>query len=123
LISYFYDHLLEFYVITSIIFITVFLSFIQEFRAEKSVEALAKLTAKKVEVLRDGKRQEILAKDLVLGDIVILKRGLIVPADLRIIESNGLSCNESILTGEPIPKGKFIAPLKDHLLPISDRTN
>ena len=122
-ISLYLGHSLEFYVIMIIIGFTVILSFIQEYRAEKSVEALSKLTAKKVEVLRDGKKHEILAEDLVVGDIVVLKRGLIVPADLRLLESNGLRINESILTGESVPKGKITTQLKNHDVPISDRDN
>jgi P-type Ca2+ transporter type 2C len=123
LISLYLDHVMEFYVILVIVLFTITLSFIQEFRAEKSVEALSKLTAKKVEVLRDGKKKQILAEDLVVGDIVILHRGLIVPADLRILESNGLRINESILTGESVPKGKISTPLKDHEVSIADRDN
>ncbi|MFT4261099.1 MAG: cation-translocating P-type ATPase [Candidatus Woesearchaeota archaeon] len=123
LISLYLGHPVEFYVIMVIIAFTVLLSFIQEFRAEKSVEALSKLTAKKVEVIRGGHKKQILAEDLVPGDVVILKRGLIVPADLRIIESNGLRINESILTGESVPKGKISTPLKDHELGIADTDN
>lgn len=122
-ISYYLDHMLEFWVILGIIGFTVLLGFIQEFRAEKSVEALKKLTAKKVWGIRDDKRVEILAEELVPGDIVLLKRGLIVPADLRIIESNSLSLNESILTGESIPKGKIVQGLKDHNVSIAEMDN
>ena len=123
LISLYLGHSLEFYVIMVIIGFTVILSFIQEYRAEKSVEALSKLTAKKVEVIRDGKKHEILAEDIVVGDIIVLKRGLIVPADLRLIQSNGLRINESILTGESVPKGKITQQLKQHDVQISDRDN
>ncbi|MFT4311530.1 MAG: cation-translocating P-type ATPase [Candidatus Woesearchaeota archaeon] len=122
LISYYYEHLIEFYVILIIIGFTVFLSFFQEYRAEKAVEALAKITAKKVEVIRDGKKHKILASHVVPGDIIRLKRGIIVPADIRIIEGT-VSLNESILTGESVAKGKNNQVMKDHTLPVSEITN
>ncbi len=123
IVSLYLDQVVEFYAILAIIAFTVILGFVQEYRAERSVEALASLTAKKVEVIRNNKQKEILAEDLVPGDVVVLKRGLIVPADLRILESNNLSVNESILTGESVPKGKNSEPLKDSELSISERTN
>lgn len=122
-ISYYLGHMLEFYVILAIILFTVFLSFFQEYRAEKSVEALSKLAAKKVEVLRDAIKKTVNADEIVPGDIVFLKRGLIVPADIRIFESSGLRINESILTGESVPKGKITDPLKEHDVSIADRDN
>lgn len=122
IISYYLGHMVEFYAILAIIAFTVLLSFIHEYRAEKSVEALASLTAKKVEVIRNGKKKEELAENLVPGDVVVLKSGLIVPADLRVIESHSLSVNESILTGESVPKGKVTNPLKGKLQ-VPDREN
>ncbi|MCC7574262.1 HAD-IC family P-type ATPase [Candidatus Woesearchaeota archaeon] len=123
LISLFSDHVEEFIVIMVIILFTGLLGFIQEYRAGKSVEALSKLTAKKVDVLRNNKRKEILAENLVQGDIVFLKRGMIVPADIRIIESNGLRVDESILTGESVSKAKYPERLDVPGVVISDRTN
>jgi len=122
-ISLFSQHVEEFIVIMVIILFTGLLGFIQEYRAGKSVEALSKLTAKKVDVLRNNKRKEILAENLVQGDIVFLKRGMIVPADIRLIESNGLRADESILTGEAVSKAKYPERLDLPGLVISDRTN
>jgi Ca2+-transporting ATPase len=98
------------------------LGFIQEYRASKSIDALAKLTAKKVFVLRDGKEHEILAEHLVPGDIVNLRRGMIVPADIRIIDSKGLTVDESILTGESVSKQKISSKLEKDAL-ITERSN
>ena len=122
-ITYYLGHMIEFYSILFVIAFSVILSFIHEFRAEKSVAALASLTAKKVEVIRDSTKKVILAEDLVPGDVIVLKRGLVVPADLRIIESNGLSINESLLTGESVPKQKHNKPLKDEHAGLADLDN
>ena len=123
IISLIFDHAIEFYVIMIIIFLTVFMGFIQEYSASKSIEALSKLTAKKVEVLRGGKRKEIYSSNLVPGDIVLLQRGMLVPADLRIIESKAVTVDESILTGESVLKHKVIERIEDHSVPLSDRDN
>ena len=122
-ISLIFDHAIEFYVIMVIIFLTVFMGFIQEYSASKSIEALSKLTAKKVEVIRDEKRKEIYSANLVVGDIVILSRGMLVPADLRVIETKGVTVDESILTGESVLKHKVIDPIEDQSVPLSDRDN
>ena len=123
IISFVFDHMLEFVVIIVIIFITGFAGFIQEFSANRSIEALSKLTAKKVKVLRDGKPKEIFSEHLVCGDVVILERGMIVPADLRMIESKGLTIDESILTGESVLKHKVIDQMNEQDVPLSERDN
>jgi Ca2+-transporting ATPase len=123
IISLLSNHPEEFYVIITIIGFTGILGFIQEFRAGKSVEALSKLTAKKVDVIRTGKRKTILAENLVQGDVVYLSRGMIVPADIRVIESKGLRVDESILTGEAVSKAKYPERLDSPGVVISDRTN
>ncbi len=123
IISLITNHPEEFYVIMIIVLFTGLLGFIQEYRAGKSVEALSKLTAKKVDVLRENKRKTILAENLVQGDIVFLSRGIIVPADIRVIESQGLRVDESILTGEAVSKAKYPERLDVPDAVISDRTN
>lgn len=122
-ISLITGHIEEFIVIILIILFTGLLGFIQEYRAGKSVEALSQLTAKKIDVLRGNKRKTILAENLVQGDIVFLSRGIIAPADIRIIESRGLRLDESILTGEMVPKAKYPERLDIPGVVISDRTN
>lgn len=123
IISYISDHVVETIVIGVIIFFTVFLGILQEYRAEKSVEALAKLTTKSVKVIRNGKIQELLSENLVPGDLIILKRGMIVPADLRVVECKGLGTDESILTGESIIKIKHDNPLDKQDVSIADQNN
>ena len=70
-----------------------------------------------------GKKTQINKEELVVGDIIILKRGMIVPADIRIIENKALSADESILTGESIQKYKKIEKLEELDVPVSDQHN
>jgi len=123
LISYFLDHMIEFYVIAFIVVITILLSFIQEYSADKTIKAISKLTVKTIQVLRNGQKKEINSEDIVPGDIIYLKRGVIVPADIRIIESNGLTVDESILTGESITKSKIVEQIEKQDLPVGDQDN
>ncbi len=123
IISLVFNEIVEFIVIIVIILITALMGFFQEYSANKSMQALSKLTAKKVEVVRNGKRREIPAEELVVGDIVLLRRGMIVPADLRIVECSNLSVDEAILTGESVQKHKIIGQIEHKDLPLSDRDN
>jgi Ca2+-transporting ATPase len=90
----------------TVVFTTV-IGFVNEFRSERSISALRDLTAQKAEVVRDGLITEVMARDLVVGDLVFLNEGDVVPADARVTESRGLLVNESILTGEPVAMPKF----------------
>jgi Ca2+-transporting ATPase len=92
--------------ITLIIIMNAVLGFIQEYRTEKSLQALKQLSAPMAKVLRDGKVKIIPSRDVVPGDIAILESGDRVPADGELIECSGLSIDESILTGESIPVEK-----------------
>lgn len=123
LISLFLDHMIEFYVIAFIVVITIFLSFIQEYSADKTIKAISKLTVKTIQVSRNGQKKEINSEDIVPGDIIYLTRGVIVPADVRIIESNGLTIDESILTGESVTKSKIAQQIQNQDLPIGDQDN
>ena len=95
----------------------------QENKAEKSLEALQKMSAHASKVLRDGKVQVIPARELVPGDVVILDTGDFVPADLRIIEAVNLKSQESSLTGESVPVEKNNEKIEDEEISIGDRTN
>lgn len=111
--------------ITVAILIVVTVAFIQENRAEKEIEALKKLVPPKCTCIRDGKVQQMYAKDLVPGDLCILDIGDRVPADLRLIEANELSLDESSFTGETKPSKKFIEPVTvvTRTTSINDRKN
>lgn len=106
------DEMLEASVIFGIIILDALLGFVQEYRAERAIEALEKLSAPTARVLRDGKESKIPASELVSGDIVLLEAGDIVPADARIFQSSSLQIDESSLTGESVPSKKIIQPFK-----------
>lgn len=111
--------------ITVAIIIVVTVAFIQENRAEKEIEALKRLVPPKCVCIREGKSQQIYARDLVPGDLCILEIGDRVPADLRLTEANEMSVDESSFTGETKPSVKTIEPiaLGSRQTSISDRKN
>ena len=98
-------------VIFIIILFAAGLGFIQEYRAERSLEALKKMAAPEARVIRDGKHVDIATSELVPGDIVILKTGDRIPADGRLLESVNLRTDEASLTGESSPVGKHTGPI------------
>ena len=112
---------------TVIILIVVVLNAVigvaQESKAEKSLEALQKLSDHASKVIRNGKMEVIPSKQLVPGDIVILETGDYIPADLRIIEAINLKSQESALTGESVPVEKQTERIEDEKIGIGDRTN
>lgn len=105
-ISYLADGVLQLFIIIVIILINVLLGFFQEYKAEKALLELKKSFRSRSKVQRDGRMITIDNEQLVTGDIVLLDPGDKVPADLRIIEAEGLSADESIITGESLPVEK-----------------
>lgn len=99
------------------------IGFIQEWKAETSAAALQRMIRIRVRVKRDGESQTLDAEELVPGDVVLLESGLRVPADLRIVEANRLSIEESALTGESLPVEKQTAALPETESALGDRTN
>ncbi|MBM3705893.1 MAG: HAD-IC family P-type ATPase, partial [Actinobacteria bacterium] len=110
-------------VIFVILVINSVLGFVQEYRAEKALQALKDLAAPTALILRDGAEKHISSKLLVRGDIVRLVSGDLVPADCRIINGVNLQSNESILTGESLPVNKSADPVDRETLPLGDRLN
>lgn len=98
------------------------IGYFQENKAEKALEDIKKLLSHTAQVIRDGKRLEIGASHLVIGDLVMLQPGDKVPADLRLIKSDNLRVEESALTGESIPSPKNIDPISPDA-PLGDRSN
>ena len=98
------------------------LGFIQEYRAERALEALKKMLSPAITVLRGGREEEIPSKELVPGDILLLEAGDKIPTDARLIENHSLRCDEAPLTGESVPVGKDIKPLPENVR-VSDRRN
>lgn len=104
--------------------IVVTVAFVQEYRSEKTLEALKELVPPRCKALRDGTVVDMLAKELVPGDIVIVDVGDRVPADARLIEAVDLEVDESNLTGENAPVAKITNSIADsHLHPVAERKN
>ncbi|MCD7823666.1 MAG: cation-translocating P-type ATPase [Oscillospiraceae bacterium] len=99
-ISAFMGEIYDAVTIILIVLMNAILGFVQEYRTERTMEALEKLTAPTARVIRDGKEKVIDASLIVPDDIILIEAGDQVPCDGRILRSNGLWCNESILTGE-----------------------
>jgi len=93
-------------VILAVVVVNASIGFFQETKAEKALEAISKMLSSEAEVKRDKKPKTINAKDVVPGDVILLKSGVRVPADLRILKARELSIDEAILTGESEPAGK-----------------
>ncbi|HND47654.1 MAG TPA: cation-translocating P-type ATPase, partial [Anaerolineales bacterium] len=109
--------------ILSIVALYALLGFIQEYRAEQAIAALKKMSVPNVRVIRDGKMQELSARELVPGDIIQLETGNVIPADLRLVEAVNLRIQEAALTGESEAIEKHVAALSNEDLPLGDRRN
>ena len=108
--------------IGAIVALNAVVGFVQEYRSERAMEAMKKLTAPKARVLRDGKEMLIPAREIVPGDIVLLESGDRIPADGRLLEVVDLKTDEAVLTGESTPVGKVTGVL-DEKTPVADRKN
>ncbi len=109
-------------VISTIVVLNGIFGFVQEFKAEKAIEALKKLTALKAKIIRDGKEREIDSRELVPGDIILLETGSKVPADARLIDIAAFQIDEASLTGESVPSDKTTDPLENNIL-VNDQKN
>ncbi|MBI4460619.1 MAG: HAD-IC family P-type ATPase, partial [Acidobacteria bacterium] len=116
-------HFVEAIAITVIVLFAVLLGFVQEYRAERAMEALRQMAAPTARIIRDDEEREVPARDLVPGDVVLLRAGDKVPADARLHEAVNLKLDESSLTGESVPVGKHAAPLPAPDLGVGDRKN
>ncbi|NCD20361.1 MAG: cation-translocating P-type ATPase [Actinobacteria bacterium] len=110
-------------VILVIVVFAVLLGFVQEYRAERAIDALRELAAPTATAVREGREVEVPAQDLVPGDVIVLETGDRVPADARVLRSVNLKVDEAALTGESEAVRKSTAPLEDDVLAIGDRVN
>ena len=110
-------------VIIVIILLNAVIGFVQEYRAEKAMEALKKMSAPSSHVIRNGKEVELPSVELVPGDIVLLQEGNTVPADIRLSESESIKINEASLTGESNAVDKKTDLLENNDPPLGDRIN
>lgn len=118
-----YQNLFEGGLILFIVILNATMGVVQENKAENALESLKKTTEPFCKVIRDGQIKSIKAHDLVVGDVVMLTAGNIVPADMRLIESISLSCDESSITGESIAVQKTADIILDKHTPLAERKN
>jgi Ca2+-transporting ATPase len=110
-------------VIAAIVVLNAIIGVVQEYRAERALQALKQLAALRAKVVRDGQPTAVPAAELVPGDVVLLEAGAVVPADLRLTEAVQLRVEEAALTGESHPVDKHTARLEAADAPLGDRGN
>ena len=121
-LSLIFGDLIEALAIAAVILINAAIGFFTELQAVRSMEALRELTQVKSKVRRNGEVVEINARDIVPGDVLILKGGDVITADARIISESKLKINEAALTGESLPVDKQLEPLSEDT-PLAERKN
>ena len=114
---------LEAVAIGAIVVLFAVLGFVQEYRAEKAISALKKLSVPAVRAYRNGAQRELSARDLVPGDVIALEAGNVVPADVRFLQVANLRIQEAALTGESEPVEKTAEAISLHDAPLGDRRN
>ena len=110
-------------IILAVVLLNAVLGVFQESKAEEAIEALKKMASPVASVLRDGHVEHIKGEDIVVGDVVILEAGDVVPADMRLFEVNTVKIEESALTGESVPVDKDLEIPSGDEVGIGDRTN
>ncbi|GAA5801391.1 hypothetical protein HPULCUR_006837 [Helicostylum pulchrum] len=110
-------------VIAFIMLLNAGIGFMQEYKAEKTMESLRQMASPTAEVIRDGHQKTVATRDLVPGDVIILKNGDVVGADCRVIESFNMDIDEALLTGESLPVNKMSETLDTADVPLGDRLN
>ncbi|MFV8337734.1 cation-translocating P-type ATPase [Flavobacterium sp. LB3P21] len=110
-------------IILAIIIINAVVGFIQEYRAEKAMEALKNMAANHARILREGKTIDLPASDIVPGDVVVLEAGNVIPADVRFFETHQIKVDESALTGESNNVEKNTEELPEGNYALGDQTN
>lgn len=122
-ISAFLGHGVEAIAIAIIVLFSVILGFVQEYRAERAIEALREMAAPTATVLRGGDEYEVPARELTPGDMILLKAGDRIPADSRLIQAVNLQIEEAVLTGESLPVEKHTLAIAGENLAVGDRKN
>jgi P-type Ca2+ transporter type 2C len=122
-LSLFLGHSVESITIGVIVVLAALLGFVQEYRAERAIAALRRKAAPSAQVIRQGEEITVASRDLVPGDIILLRVGDKVPADSRLLEAINLQIDESVLTGESVAVEKQTAALTEAPLPLAERFN
>ncbi|MFP4654278.1 MAG: cation-translocating P-type ATPase [Methanohalobium sp.] len=123
IITFFLDKLIDTAVILSVVIANSIIGYIQESKAEHALESLSKMLVPEATVLRNGQRNVIPSKELVVGDVVILEAGNRIPADIRLFYVKNLRVDESPLTGESVPVEKKTEVIDDDKIPLGDQKN
>ncbi|KAM5349812.1 hypothetical protein ACJ41O_006317 [Fusarium nematophilum] len=113
-------------VVVAVILLNVVVGLVQDYRAEQTIQSLYALSTPQCKVIRNGTRDVVKAESLVVGDIVVLMTGDIVPADLRLVEGVNLATDEALLTGESMPVSKrpeVVFTDVSSEIPVGDRVN
>ncbi|UCG04129.1 MAG: cation-transporting P-type ATPase [Candidatus Heimdallarchaeota archaeon] len=118
-----FEYFIDSIAISMIILFNAIFGFIQEYKAEKSLEALESMVAHFTTVIREGEKERVESRNIVPGDIVLLEEGERIPADARILQSHSLRVDESALTGESFPVSKDGTVNVQLNVPIGDRIN
>lgn len=121
-VAWYADQMVDVYVILGVIMFNAVLGFMQEYRAEKAIEALKGMLKQEATVKRSGKHLTIESRNLVPGDVIVLEEGDSIPADARLLQSKNLQTVEGSLTGESLPIEKHINALEEKTN-IGDRSN
>ncbi|SMO65954.1 cation-translocating P-type ATPase [Solitalea koreensis] len=122
-IAGFFGDIIDTFIILLIVLINAIIGFVQEYKAEKAMEALNRMAAIHAVVIRNRIPTTLIATDIVPGDVVLLEAGNVVPADLRIVENHQLKVDEASLTGESIAVEKDSAPIGEESIALGDRKN
>ncbi|KAG2196203.1 hypothetical protein INT47_004729 [Mucor saturninus] len=122
-VSFVFKDYIEGAVICAIMFLNAIVGFMQEFKAEKTMDSLRQMASPTSQVIRNGHQKTIPTRELVPGDIVILKSGDVVGADCRIIEAFNMDIDEALLTGESMPVNKVSSVIQGEEVPLGDRIN
>lgn len=110
-------------VIFVVVLLNAILGVVQESKAEKSLEALKKMSSPNCKVIRNGQVDQIPSSQLVVGDIILVEAGDFIPADARLIDAVNLQVDESALTGESLPVNKHVDAITDEVTALGDRKN
>ncbi len=122
IISFFFHKIIDVYVISVVVVLNAALGFVQEYKAERAIQALKKMVVSVAKVYREGKLLEISAEHLVVGDIVVLNEGTRIPADIRLFYVKNFRTSEASLTGESVPVGKKVDVVNEGA-DLGDRKN
>jgi len=122
-LSAFLGHNVEAIAIAVIVLFAVLLGFVQEYRAERAIEALQQMAAPMASVIRHGREADIPSRELVPGDVILLRAGYKIPADARLFEAVNLQIDEAALTGESVPVEKHTVSIDHPNLALGDRRN